>query len=177
MLSWSKFREFHEKKYLNETKKNCPAGAVSRLRSVNALHYYLPSQQFSCETKRKNKWTHNYLQRKINCETETFLVTFLYISNLVLSFIHSLTNSIKLLTYWIKICWFSRGQDKAALMPPRIPGTDKPMGAPPPQTRCVVCHRNANFLCSGCQKLYYCTVKCQVSYTYFFIQKLGNASA
>ena len=31
-----------------------------------------------------------------------------------------------------------------------------------PGTQCVVCHSLANFLCSGCQKIYYCTVKCQV---------------
>ena len=40
-VSWSKFREFHEKKYLKETKKNCPAGAVSRLSSVEALVYLI----------------------------------------------------------------------------------------------------------------------------------------
>ena len=30
-------------------------------------------------------------------------------------------------------------------------------------TRCAVCLSPANFLCSGCQKVYYCTVKCQVN--------------
>ena len=35
-------------------------------------------------------------------------------------------------------------------------------GSSSPGTRCVVCHSLANFLCSGCQKIYYCTVKCQV---------------
>ena len=33
----------------------------------------------------------------------------------------------------------------------------------PVVTRCAVCHNPANFLCSGCQKVYYCTVKCQVT--------------
>ena len=32
-------------------------------------------------------------------------------------------------------------------------------------TRCAVCLSPANFLCSGCQKVYYCTVKCQVNIT------------
>ena len=29
-------------------------------------------------------------------------------------------------------------------------------------SKCVVCTKMANFLCSGCQKVYYCTVQCQV---------------
>ena len=33
----SQFRQFREKKYLNEPKKNCPTGAVSRFSSVGAL--------------------------------------------------------------------------------------------------------------------------------------------
>ena len=41
----SQFRQFREKKYLNEPKKNCPTGAVSRFSSVGALVYFslLPS--------------------------------------------------------------------------------------------------------------------------------------
>ena len=35
----SQFRQFREKKYLNEPKKNCPTGAVSRFSSVGALVY------------------------------------------------------------------------------------------------------------------------------------------
>merc|ERR1719481_620484 len=30
-------------------------------------------------------------------------------------------------------------------------------------SKCAVCCKVANFLCSGCQKVYYCTVQCQVS--------------
>ena len=37
----SQFRQFREKKYLNEPKKNCPTGAVSRFSSVGALVYIL----------------------------------------------------------------------------------------------------------------------------------------
>ena len=36
----SQFRQFREKKYLNEPKKNCPTGAVSRFSSVGALVYW-----------------------------------------------------------------------------------------------------------------------------------------
>ena len=31
-------------------------------------------------------------------------------------------------------------------------------------SKCAVCTRVANFLCSGCQAVYYCTVQCQVRY-------------
>ena len=37
----SQFRQFREKKYLNEPKNNCPTGAVSRFSSVGALVYWL----------------------------------------------------------------------------------------------------------------------------------------
>ena len=39
-----------------------------------------------------------------------------------------------------------------------IPQTDNPIIL----SKCGVCSKVANFLCSGCQKVYYCTVQCQV---------------
>ena len=30
-------------------------------------------------------------------------------------------------------------------------------------SKCAVCYKVANFLCSGCEKVYYCTIQCQVS--------------
>ena len=45
-----------------------------------------------------------------------------------------------------------------------VPPTSSPSSRRSPVvTRCAVCHSPANFLCSGCQKVYYCTVKCQVN--------------
>ena len=45
-----------------------------------------------------------------------------------------------------------------------VPPTSSPSSRRSPVvTRCAVCHSPANFLCSGCQKVYYCTVKCQVT--------------
>ena len=32
-------------------------------------------------------------------------------------------------------------------------------------SKCAVCTKVANFLCSGCQKVYYCTVQCQVKFS------------
>ena len=32
-------------------------------------------------------------------------------------------------------------------------------------SKCAVCEKKANFLCSGCQNMYYCTVQCQVGST------------
>ena len=39
-----------------------------------------------------------------------------------------------------------------------VAGSDS--GGPP--SRCVVCHSLTDLFCSGCQKIYYCTVRCQV---------------
>lgn len=43
----------------------------------------------------------------------------------------------------------------------------RPRDAGPNLSVCCVCSRLANFLCSGCQAVYYCTVQCQVLHTVF----------
>jgi len=42
-----------------------------------------------------------------------------------------------------------------------IPYTNQTHLATNTLSKCAVCNKVANFLCSGCQKVYYCTVQCQ----------------
>merc|ERR1712106_389477 len=58
--------------------------------------------------------------------------------------------------------------------------TMTPSHATPPRdpasilSKCAVCTKVANFLCSGCQKVYYCTVQCQRNH---WLSHYGKCSA
>ena len=47
---------------------------------------------------------------------------------------------------------------------PTSPQSSQPREPASILSKCAVCSKVANFLCSGCQKVYYCTVQCQVRF-------------